>query len=722
MDVVAGRVSALEVFSASWHRVAELKPRLRGHAELTRHHYRGKLWYVLQDQSSRRVHRFSETAYQVIGQMDGYRSLQEIWDGACARLGDDAPTQDETIRILAQLHATDLLQCEIPPDADELLRRQERLRSIKMLQVILSPLSVKFPLLDPERFLRATLPFYRPFFSWFGALLWLAVVGGAVVLAGLHWEELTRDITDRALAPENLAVMWFTFPVLKLFHEFGHACAVKRWGGEVHEMGIMLLVLMPIPYVDASASSAFRSKHQRIVVGAAGMLVESFIAALTLFLWVSMEPGIARSVAYNVLLIAGASTLLFNINPLLRFDGYYMFSDLVEIPNLRVRANRYVTSLAERYLLGMREVQPGHEGAGEKRWFVFFAIASFIYRLFITFAIVFVIAGKYFIFGVLLAIWAAAGAIVLPLVKALHFLLLSPRLRRTRSRAMVGTAAGLALLAAVVFLMPLPMWTRAEGVIWVPEQAIVRPGAEGFVARLVAAPNAMVNKGDTIMELEEPLLAAHIRILQARLEEFEAQYDAQRVNERVRAELTRESMNAARAELDRATERARSLTVTAPVSGRLVLARPDDLQSKFVRQGQEIAYVVEPGSLTARVMVPQQDIDLVRNRTTGIEVLLSEQVDAPQRGSVRREVPAATAALPNMALAVEGGGKVALDPRERNKAQALQKYFQFEVELPARQQVHIGSRVYVRFDHGYEPLAAQCYRRLRQVFLKQLNV
>jgi putative peptide zinc metalloprotease protein len=722
VDLVAGRMSSLDAFSASWYRVEDLKPRLRGHASLTRHHYRGKLWYVLQDQSSRRVHRFSETAYQMIGLMDGHRTLQEIWDAACARLGDDAPTQDETIRILAQLHATDLLQCEIPADAEELLRRQDRLRAVKLLQVIMSPLSIKFPLLDPERFLRATLPLYRPFFSWFGALLWLAVVGGAAVLAGLHWEELTRDITDRVLAPENLAVMWFTFPVLKLFHEFGHACAVKRWGGEVHEMGIMLLVLMPIPYVDASASSAFRGKYQRVAVGAAGMLVESFIAALTLFLWVNMEPGLARSVAYNVLLIAGASTLLFNINPLLRFDGYYIFSDLVEIPNLRARANRYVASLSERYLLGMPEVQAGRESVGEKRWFVFFAIASFIYRLFITFAIVFVIAGKYFIFGVLLAIFAAVGAVVLPLAKALHFLLLSPRLRRTRSRAMVGTMVSVALVGALVFVIPMPMWTRAEGVIWVPEHAIVRPGAEGFVARLVAAPNSMVIKGDPIVELEEPLLAARIRILQARLDELESQYDAQRVNERVRSELTRESVNAARAELDRANERAHSLTVTAPVSGRLVMAHADDLQSKFVHQGQELAYVVEPGLLTARVMVPQQDIDLVRNRTTAIEVMLSEQLDAPQRGSIRREVPAATASLPNMALAVEGGGKVALDPREKNKAQALQKYFQFEVALPERAQVHIGSRVYVRFDHGYESLAVQAYRHMRQVFLKQLNV
>ena len=485
-------------------------------------------------------------------------------------------------------------------------------------------------------------------------------------------------------------------------------------------MGIMLLVMMPIPYCDASASSAFRGKYQRTVVGAAGMLVEVFIAALTMMLWVNMEPGFVRAVAYNVMLIAGVSTLLFNVNPLLRFDGYYIFSDLIEIPNLRTRASRYFSYVTERYMFGVKDNQTPDGSPSEKRWFIFFAIASFIYRLFITFAIVIVIAGKYFFFGVLLAIWSAFGALVLPIAKGLGFLFLSPRLRKTRTRAVAVTVLVGGGLAGLIFFVPMPMWTRAEGVIWVPERAVVRPGTEGFVTGVLAVPNAQVSKGDTIIQMEEPLLASQIRVLKARIAELEAQYDSLRNTERVRAELTRETMGAVQGELERAQERARSLTVTAPVAGRLVLARADDLPSRFVRQGQDLAYVLEGNELTARVIIPQQDIDLVRNRTRSVEVLLSEELDTSIPAVIRSEVPAATASLPNLALAVEGGGKVALDPRERNKS--LQKYFLFELTLPARPEVHIGSRVYVRFDHGAEPLSKQWYRRLRQVFLKQLNV
>ncbi len=373
-------------------------------------------------------------------------------------------------------------------------------------------------------------------------------------------------------------------------------------------------------------------------------------------------------------------------------------------------------------MLGVHENQPPEGTPGEKRWFIFFAIASFIYRLFITFAIVMVIAGKYFFFGVLLAFWSAIGALVLPVIKGLNYLFISPKLRKTRARAIAVTTVVVGGLVGTIFFVPMPMWTRAEGVIWVPERAIVRPGTEGFVTGVLAATNSHVTKGDAIIQMEEPLLASQIRVLQSRISELEAQYDAQRAVERVRAELTREAMGSVQGELDRAQERANSLRVTAPVSGRLVLARADDLPAKFVRQGQDLAYVLEGNELTARVIVPQQDIDLVRNRTTSVEVLLSEELDTSVPARVRSEVPAATASLPNMALSTEGGGKVALDPRERNRAQALQKYFLFELSLPVRPEVHIGSRVYVRFDHGAEPLAKQWYRRLRQVFLKQLNV
>jgi putative peptide zinc metalloprotease protein len=337
---------SFDLLSSSWYRVAELRPRLRSHVRIHRHHYRGELWYVLEDRVSRRMHRFNAVAHYLIGLMNGRRTVQEIWDAAIDRFGDDAPTQDETIRLLGQLHAAEVLQSEVTPDIAELLRRARKGKPSTWMQNLRSPLAIRLPLFDPDAFLERWLPWYQPLFGWVGLVLWCVVVGWGAVAAATHWDALSEDFTSRVLAPQNLLLMWLIFPVLKLFHEFGHACATKAWGGEVHEMGIMFLVLMPIPYVDASSATAFRKTHRRALVGAAGMVVELFIAALALFFWLEAQPGVFRAALYNVMLIAGISTVLFNANPLLRFDGYYILGDLLQIQNLRQRGQQYLAHLA----------------------------------------------------------------------------------------------------------------------------------------------------------------------------------------------------------------------------------------------------------------------------------------------------------------------------------------------------------------------------------------
>jgi putative peptide zinc metalloprotease protein len=714
--------SALELFSSSWHRVATLRPRLRGHASVERHEYRGELTYVLQDNASRRVHYFNRAAFEIIGLMDAHRTLDQIWSAAATRLGDDAPSQDETIRLLAQLHLADMLQCEVSPDIDELLRRIERQRRNKLVMTLLSPLSIRFPLFDPERLLTRLLPFYRPLFSGAGFVLWLALVGYALVLAIANWPELSRDVTDRILAPHNLLILGLVFPVLKALHEFGHAFAVRRWGGEVHEMGIMLLVFLPVPYVDASASSAFPGKYHRVVVGCAGMLVEVLIAALALFVWVNASPGAVRSIAYSVMFLASVSTLIFNANPLMRFDGYYVLSDLIEIPNLRTRASRYMLYLVERYLFRLPAIQPEVSSVSERAWLIAFALASFAYRLLISLTIALFVAGKYFIVGVVLALWSGFAAFILPLIRAGVYLLSAGRLQPVRRHALAVSAALVAVFVLLLFIVPAPFYTFAEGVIWLPQDGVVSAGTDGFVETVDARPDELVHRGDRILTLSDPVLVARARVERARVEELSNLYQSQVVDQRVRASVSREELAAARAELARTEQRLDALNVTSPRDGRLILPRADDLPAQYIRQGSNLAFVVDESPLVARVLVAQQDVDLVRSRTERVDIKRSDDPSVDLAARVLREVPAASAELPNMALAQEGGGKVALDPRERGGARALQKYFEFELQLPANQRPTLGERVYVRFDHGSEPIGVQWYRSLRQLFLRRLNV
>src|SRR2546422_9728134 len=211
----------------------------------------------------------------------------------------------------------------------------------------LSPLSWRFHVLDPEPLLRRLLPWFRPLFAPLGLVPWLAIVVPALVLMAVHWEALTENFIDRVTTPENALALFLLFPIIKALHELGHAAAIKAYGGEVHDMGVMLLVFTPIPYVDASSATAFGSKWRRFVVGGAGMMVELVIASVALYVWLGAQPGVARSLAHYAIILAGISTVLFNGNPLLRYDGYYMLVDLLEIPNLYTRSRTWLGWAAE---------------------------------------------------------------------------------------------------------------------------------------------------------------------------------------------------------------------------------------------------------------------------------------------------------------------------------------------------------------------------------------
>ncbi|HUT40601.1 MAG TPA: hypothetical protein VM011_04595 [Gammaproteobacteria bacterium] len=714
---------ARSMYSQHWYRVADIKPRLRGHISLHRHYYRGNRCYLLQDEASGAFHRFGPEVYELIGQMDGVRTVNAIWEETLDRLGDDAPGQDETMHLLGQLHAADILQCDLTPDALEVFHRHRHKKRQDWKQRVLNPMSLRLPLWDPDRFLLRWLPYLRPLFSWAGLALWLLVVATGVVLAGLHWESITTDIVDRVLNPWNLVIMFFTYPCIKLLHEFGHAFATRLWGGEVHEMGIMFLILMPIPYVDATASAGFREKHRRLAVSAAGMMVELFLAALALVMWINVETGLVSAIAYNVMLIGSVSTLFFNGNPLLRFDGYYMLADAIEIPNLAVRAKRYLSYLLLRYLYGMQDVASPVSARGEAAWFAGYGIASFVYRMLISFTIILYLAGKFFVVGVLLATWAIILQIFMPIVRHISFLFRDGRLQYQRARALGVAGGGVLLLAGGLFLIPAPLWTMAEGVVWLPEQSRVRAGADCFVRVMLAEPDAQVTPDQPLMECEDPLLEARVAVLEANLQELQAELAFAQSDNPVEAASIKQDMAAAAEELADARRQLDELVLRSPAAGQLVIPGYADLEGTFVHRGDTLAYILNEGVRHARVVVEQGDIGLLRQRIERVEVRIAGQAGRTLPARVNNEVPAASDRLPSPALGTRGGGLIAVDPADESGLQALTSLFQFELELQEDVPTQLyGQRVHVRFEHGNEPLAMQWQRALRQLFMRRFGV
>lgn len=709
--------------SDSWYRVAALRPRLRGHARVSRQRFRGKPWYMVHDPLTNRTHRFSPSAWWLASRLDGQTTVDSAWQCALEELGDAAPSQDEAIQLLSQLHRADLMVSESAPDGDELLERRSRQMRPAWMAGLLNPMSVRIPLWDPDAFLGRSMGWLKPLAGPLGLALWLLLVLPALFLAAQHWGELTGNLSDQLLSAGNLLCMALVFPVVKLLHELGHGYAVKVRGGEVHEAGIMLLVFAPAPYVDASASSAFRSKWYRALVAAAGMLTEFLLAALALYVWLAVEPGLVRTIAFNVMMIAGISTLIFNANPLLRYDGYFILCDLIEIPNLGQRANSYYGWLLRRYAFADRDAAPPAASPAERRWFLGYAPAAFVYRTFVSLSIALFIADQYFFVGVLLALWSVAGLVLFPAFKSLRFLIASPALARKRTRALAVSATVLLALTLAVAFVPLPSWSVAQGIAWVPEGAEVRAAGSGFVQRAPASALAAVRSEQLLLQLEDGVLMARFLEQQAKLAEIETQAVLDLGEDRARAFLSREAAQREREMLDDLAGRVSELATLAPAGGRFVRARGADLQGRYVKRGELLGYVLATEPRSVRAVVAQQEIGMVRGRLKAVEIQLADRVGERFAGRIVRAIPQGNEALPSKALSIEGGGDLVLDPRDPDGRRTLDKVFQLDVELAqAPPGLRIGTRAWLRFEYEPEPLLDQLARRVRQVFLSRLHV
>jgi len=710
--------------SSLWYRVAELRPQLVARARLHRHRYRGDIWYLLQDPASGRVHRFTPAARLVLAAMDGRRNVQDLWSLAGRKLGDDAPTQDEVIQLLGQLHGADLLMTDVPPDALELFERGQREGRAKRRRSWANPMAMRIPLWDPGAFLNRHAWLWPWLWGRSGAVIWLLVMLPALLLVPSQWAELTGNLSDRVLQPDNLLLIGLVFPLIKALHEMGHATANHAAGGEVHDMGVMLLVLMPVPYVDASSANVLRSRWARARIGAAGMLVELVIAALAFYVWMLVEPGLLRALCFNVMLVAGVSTLVFNGNPLLRYDAYYILADLIELPNLAAQSARYWGYLIKRYLLQLRDETSPANSRSERLWFGFYGIFSAIYRVFVTLAIALFIGTRFFFFGVVLALWAVASMALMPLVKALKSLNALPATQERRGRIYGTLAATVAAMALLLAVVPVPFRTQADGVVWLPEQAIVRAAAPGFFRSFEAAPDSWVEPGELLARSVDPALDVQVRLLQARVDELEASYAAEFVADRARAEIVREQLEHERASLQRAVERVQGLRVAAASAGRFTVQQAADMPGRHLKQGAIIGYVIGREAPVVRVVLDQASVEPVAGHTRSVEIRMPGALNQPLPGYIVRQVPSGRGEVSSQALSAAGGGRVAVDPRDPDGRRTLERVFELDVgfvALPAGP-LPFGQRVHVRFDHPPEPLAMQAWRPLRRLFLRHFDV
>ncbi|MBI3346127.1 MAG: M50 family metallopeptidase [Burkholderiales bacterium] len=716
-------MSTRALLAPYWYRVAALRPRLRSHVRLHRHEYRGEVWHVFEDRASGRHHRFNVQAWGVIGLFDGQRSLAEIWALLSRHVTDATPTQADIVKLLGQLHAADLLLADVTPDTAELFERRGKHEHKKWVGRLANPISMRFPLLDPDRLLERLARLLRPAGGRVMLLAWLAVVLPAVLMLPSHWRELTHNFSDQWLASGHLLMLAILFPLVKIAHELGHGLVCKWHGGEVHEAGLMLLAFYPVPYVDVSNSSAFAGKWQRALVGAACMGAELFIAALAFYAWVALEPGIARGIAHGVAVLASVTTLFFNANPLLRYDGYYILSDLIEIPNLGPRARQYCLERTEQRVFGVAPEDAMAVTPGERRWFLAYQPLSAVYRLMVSLGIALFIAQQFFFIGVALAAVSLGQGVVWPVVKGVHALLTAPRFAARATRVHRVLVVGVIVLGLGLFVLPLPYHTHADGVLWLPERAIVRAATAGFVQQVVVQPGQALAEGQAVVQTVEPALDARVQAQAAKVEETEAQVDAAWTVSQSHAQQLLKDLERERAALARLQDEADQLTLRAGAAGVLLMDKAADLPGRWLRKGEVVGYLRTADRPLVRVVVPQSDVDTVRLSTEAVEVRLPQRMNEVWPARLLRGVPAASRQLPSAVLGGHGGGQLVTDPQDEQGLRTLESVFEFELQLSYEvPHEFLGSRVHVRFEHPAEPIGLRAWRALRRAFLSTLHV
>jgi putative peptide zinc metalloprotease protein len=338
-------------------------------------------------------------------------------------------------------------------------------------------------------------------------------------------------------------------------------------------------------------------------------------------------------------------------------------------------------------------------------------------------AIAVFIASEYLAVGVAIALWGIFAGVVLPIGEALWHVFSSPRLQHNRTRAVITTSSLVLLASIALFWIPAPLYTTTEGVVWLPESANVRAGRDGFVRRLLVEPGRVVSLGDALIESDDPTLNAELEYLRAGVAELESRLASERFTDRAKFEITTIELDNARAELTTKTKRAERLVARSASEGTFAVVRPQDLPGRFVREGHLIGYVLPAGSRIVRATIQQDDIELVRHQLRSTMVKLAERLDETLPAHIIREVPAGRDDLPSKALGGTGGGALPVDPRDPQGTKTLQRVFQVDIELApdAELPVAFGSRAYVRFDHQWEPIGQQIWRRARQLVLSRLQ-
>ena len=723
---------------------------IRKRPDLTarRQRYLGQSYWVVKEPVGLNYYRFQDEEYAILNMIDGYTSLDEIKDRFEAEFPPQKITLEELQQFLGMLHRSGLIVADVPGQGHQLRKRRDDRRRKEILGAMTNILCIRFKGFDPERFLNWLYPKVKWLFSPVAVACCLAMVAAAIGLILVEFDTFRSKLPDfyQFFSPYNAFWLAAVLGVSKVLHELAHGLFCKHFGGECHEMGIMILVLTPCLYCNVSDSWMLPSKWQRAAIGAAGIYVEIVLASACAFIWWFTEPGLLNNVCLNMMFIASVSTLLFNGNPLLRYDGYYILADLVEIPNLRQKATTILNRKLGEWCLGLEPPEDPFLPQQNQIVFMFYTVAAVVYRWFIMLSILYFLFKVFEPYGLKIIGYAIVsmslyGLIGMPLFKLGQFFYVPGRIHKVKKPRMFATLGGLIALASAFCFVPLPyhVMSYLEVKPWDADRVYV--DVPGRLDEVNVRPGQPVRKGQTLARLSDVDLDLEIARLTSERDKYRIRLDSlRRMQFRDPAAgsqvlQTEEALAAAENQLAEKVEDRRRLHLVAPRDG--VVLPPPWIQEKEDPGGQlagwsatplerrnlgallqeSVAFcqVGDPAEMEASLVIDQTNIDFVEIGQK-VEIKLDELPGDVLVGTVHDIAPEAMRVCPKR-LSTKSGGEVATRTDESGVEVPMSTSYQASVKLDDPEGLlRVGLRGRAKIHAQWRTLGSRFWRLITETF------
>jgi putative peptide zinc metalloprotease protein len=551
-------------------------------------------YFVVKDPVALKYYRLGPEHYRVLELLDGTRSLEEIREQLLERFPYVRPSLGELQMVVIDLHSKGLVYSGRPGQGQVLLEQRRETRRRQVMSVAMNILSLRLPGWDPETTLARLYPYIRWIFRPEYLAVQLVIVVGAYLLLASQFDTFRTKLPEfkQFFGWPNLIYLYVTIGAMKILHELGHGLTCRHFGGECHEIGVILLVFSPTLYCDVSDSWMLKNKWERIWIGAAGMWVESVLSSLALFAWWFTHPGLLHHLCLNVFFISSVTTVLFNANPLMRYDGYYMLSDFLEIPNLAEKARKLTQDTFATTCLGIEVKEDAFMPQRGRFWLILYTIASTIYRWIVLFGItlfLYTVLKPYKLqsIGVTLA-WLSMAGILSSLVMGVMQIIKLPRNKPLSKPRIAVSLAIVGIVAALLAAVPLPWHVYAPFLIEPHEVAHVYSAVPGTATEIRVKPGDKVQQGDVLIVLVDQDKERIYRDLKTQYETQQIEVDKLSQQQfSGKLEVALRQLHSLEQQIKDHEKLMEQLTIRAPIDG-TVVEPPRNPEPKDANSGFEL--------------------------------------------------------------------------------------------------------------------------------------